>query len=143
MAQRTTTTAVLTLLTTNKDYNTKTSPDLQQFVDTVVPMVDTVQQKATASGDSLTTTELELIERWLAAWAYKMLDQQLQSSSGNGLSASYKGQSGMGLEANNYGQMAMRLDRSGTLRALDKGQRAGMSWGGTESNSWESYEDRN
>lgn len=143
MAQRTTVDAVRTLLATNRDYNTRTAPDLQQFIDTAVPMVDRVQTKASAAGDALTTAELELIERWLSAWAYAMLDQQLQSRSANGVSGSFKGQSGMGLEANNYGQTAMRLDRSGTLRALDKGNRGSISWGGTEESSWDSYEDRN
>lgn len=143
MAQRTTVEAVRTLLTTNRDYSSRLAPDLQQFIDTAVPLVDRVQSKAAAAGDSLTSAELELIERWLAGWAYKMIDQQLQSSSANGVSGSYKGQSGMGLEVNNYGQMALRLDRSGTLRALDKGNRASISWGGTEEGSWESYEERN
>lgn len=114
-------------------------PDLQQYINSVVVTVDRVYVCALSKGVTLSglpvgyntspgsdspDTELELIERWLAAWQYTQMDKTLRSKSENGASASYSGQSGNGYDSNEYGQTALRIDYSGCLQNLDKQQRA-------------------
>jgi hypothetical protein len=141
MAQRTTTTLVQALLETNgEDYRSGVS--LQPFVDSATVLVDRVATKATAKGYTLLATELELIERWLSAHAYAMVDQTLASKSTNGRSGRFQGQTGMRLEATKYGQMALMLDTSGALEAINKRQVAGITWLGVTENEALDYEDR-
>jgi hypothetical protein len=97
---------------------------------------------ATAKGKTLTTGELELIERWLSGHFYAMLDQTLSSKSTNGASGSFHGQTGMRFEATKYGQTAMGLDYSGSLEALQKRQVASCSWMGVTETEALDYEDR-
>jgi hypothetical protein len=73
---------------------------------------------------------LELIERWVAAHAYKCSDKDFTSRTTAGASGTFAGQVGMGLEATLYGQMALRLDNHGYLLATADGgiPEAGGVW---------------
>ena len=87
---------------------------------------------------SFTTAQLELIERWLSAWAYALRDKRPVSNTARGVGESYQHVEALGFDANEYGQMAMRLDWSGALSSLNnsmkKGLRrsVGISWVGKE-----------
>lgn len=108
-----------------------TFQDLQQFCDTANSLVNRAVVCANAKGYFLSGTDLEIIERWMAAWAYTQSDKTLASKSTSGGSGSFQGQTGMGFESNNYGMTAMRLDYSNCLRNMDKQQRAKGVWLGS------------
>lgn len=147
MSQRTTITAVQTLLGTDPsgDYDAENSPSLQPFVDTATVIVDRVATCANTRGYALSDGEAELIERWLAAHYYVQRDQTYASGSQGGASGSFQGQTGMYLESSKYGQSAIRLDWSGCLGALNKGTQnaASMFWGGKMASEALDYDDRN
>jgi hypothetical protein len=130
---RTTEAAVQSLLSTGGDYDANTSPSLTAFVDTATLIIDRVKALAIVRDDPLTDAELELVERWLAAWAYCQSDQPYSSKGEGGANGSFQGQTGMYLEANKYGQTALVLDHSGALSALTSGggrNTASTFWGG-------------
>ncbi len=119
----------------------KTFLDLQPFIDAMSDLTTQVVRLASThrGGLVITTTTAELIERWLAAWAYAMSDKPLASEGRGRASGSFVGQTGMGLESNNYGQTAMRIDWTRTLAALDKGNYAGTEWLGKPLSAWIPY----
>src|SRR5262245_9025179 len=130
---RTTTAAVKDLLQAGGDYDIVNNPPLQQFIDTASSIVDRAAALAASEdyGTPLLSTEQELIERWLAAWAYCQSDQPYASKSQGGASGSFQGQTAMYLEANKYGQTALALDYSGALYALTTapgGAKASTFW---------------
>ena len=139
---RTTSAAVKLVLAPGKDYDTDDNPDLAPFIDAASAIVDDVVSCATDRGVTISTARAELIERWLAAWAYCLSDQSEQNSSTEGASAGYQGQTGMHFEANKYGQMAVSLDPSGCLNAIGKQQRAQITWLGKSPSSQIDYADR-
>lgn len=143
MAQRTTTTAVQTLL--GIDYDDEVQPSLQPFVDTATVIVDRVAACAITREVTLTDGELELIERWLAAHFYVQRDQTYSSSSQGGASGSFQGQTGMYLESSKYGQSAIRVDWSGCLAALNKGVQNAVRifWAGKTESEQLTYDERN
>lgn len=128
------------------DYGPKedgTLPDLTPYIATASAIVDRVITCATRKGYTLSCTETELIERWLAAHFYAVSDKPYQSRSTEGASGQFSGQTAMGFDANQYGQMAQRVDYSGCLRNLDKQQRAGAAWLGKPASQQQSWQDRN
>lgn len=142
---RTTSIAVINILrrgTEGGDYDDVNNPDLVPYIDTASALIDRVVTCAAAKGKSLTSVEAELLERWMAAFAYAMSDQTYASKSTSKASASFKGQSGMGLDANNYGQMAKGLDPSGCLAAIFAKKMAGGFWAGKTESEAIDYEDR-
>lgn len=139
---RTNSASVIGILISGKQYDAKTAPSLTPFIDTAASIVDDVVACAAKKEIVLTSTKLELIERWLAAHAYAHADQLYSSSSAGGASGSFQGQTGMHLESTQYGQMAMNLDSSGCLRAINKGARAGVTWLGKPPSSQIPYVDR-
>lgn len=88
--------------------------------------------------DDFTAADLELIERYLAAFFYCLRDKRLVSESAKGVGQSLQHVEDLGFDANEYGQMAKRLDWSGALAALDAASKGGLrktvdwTWGGTE-----------
>lgn len=127
---RTTELAVETLL--GDDYNG--TIDLGQFIESATVIVSRVAICATSRGKTLTATELELIERWLAAHAYAQNDQTYSKKQTEKSSGSFHGQTGKGIESSRYGQMALTLDHSGCLAAIASGtdrKTARLDWGGT------------
>jgi len=127
------------------DYDSVNSPSLQPFIDTANVIVSRVATCATAKGKTLSSTELELIERWLAAHGYAMVDQPYQSKTTQQASATFQGRTGMGLEATKYGQQALSVDYSGCLKAIASGNRktAGLTWGGKAESEQLDYDERN
>lgn len=117
------------------------TPDLSVYMDTAESMVDDLVECAAALGKTLTTSKLELIERWLSAHFYAVNDKPYQSKSTNKASASFVGQTGMYLESTLYGQMAVRLDPTGCLTSQGK-TISGMWLGKTVSEQID-YDDRN
>lgn len=92
----------------------------------------------------MTTAKLTVVETWLAAWAYCMMDPTYQSKSTGKASGSFLGSGEMSFMANRYGQTAMMLDSSGYLRALQKGGLVSGLWLGsdyaTQSSDFESID---
>ncbi len=145
MAIRTTPDAVIDVLRNGSeggDYDDDNEPSLDGYIDAASAITDRVAACAIKKNLSLSTTELELIERWVAAHNYCMSDQTYASKNTTQASASFKGQTGKGLEITNYGQTALRLDYSGCLSAIDKRQFAGVSWLGKPPSTQIPYEQR-
>jgi len=140
---RTTEAAVRTLLETGNDYDSEGRPSLTPFVDTAFNMVDRVSACATAKGITLSSTTLELIERWLAAHLYCMADPARQSESAGGASGQFQGKTGLHLDQTRYGQTAQSIDYSGCLAGLSLRARAGGFWGGKRRASARDFEERN
>jgi hypothetical protein len=110
----------------NPDYEGgATNPTIQPYIDTATAMIDTVVIKAanqnytfpgaTPLGDSMTSVNLELMERWLAAHCYMVMQEQYQNRRGEGGGAGFIGKFGEALEQTFYGQMALASDPSGVL----------------------------
>lgn len=142
---RTTVSAVQATLQGGGDYDGFTP--LQVYVETASALVDDVVECAAAQGKTLSAGRLELIERWLAAYAYKVSDKPYSSKSTDRASANFDGKTGMYLEANHYGQMAVLLDTSGCLDELTTGESAGplvagLTWLGKPPSSQTDYVDR-
>ena len=67
----------------------------------------------------LTATELELIERNLAAHFYCLNDLQFSAKNTGKSGATFQGKTDMGLKATFYGQKALFLDTTGCLAKRD------------------------
>lgn len=114
-------------------YVSGSSPNLQAFIDTATLVISRVNTCATAKGITLSTDELEMMERYLAAHYFSHADQLYQSKATNGASGSFQGVTGKGIESSQYGMTAIQLDPSGCLASITKGQRASVTWGGKPS----------
>lgn len=149
MSARTNPDDVAALLGDNYDGVT----DLSGFIDTASAIVDQVVTMAAekagggtgnyTSRFTLTAAVQELIERWLAAHNYALMDPLYMSKSTGGASASFQRQAGMGFESTEYGRMAIRLDFSGCLNNIDKQQFASCDWLGKAPSVQIPYMDRN
>lgn len=145
MATRTTPDAVIDVLRNGSeggDYDDDNEPSLDGYIAAASVIVDRVYTCSVSKNLTLSTTELELVERWLTAHFYCMSDQTYASKNTTQASASFKGQTGMGLEITNYGQMAKRLDYSGCLEAIDKRKFASVGWLGKFPSQQIPYEER-
>ena len=120
MSQRTTPEAVQALLEVGGDYNTVTQPNLQIFIDWASPLVDQVVIFAGQKFFTLPTASQEIIERWLSAHGYVMMDQNLSQKTTAGASGTFQGQTGLNLDGSKYGQSAMAADWTGSLSAINK-----------------------
>lgn len=116
---------------------------LTPFIDTANVVVSRVSTCATRKGITLSTTELEILERWLAAHFYVMSDQTYQQKKTASAFATYQGQTKMNLEASKYGQTAMTIDPSGCMAAIGKAAFAGATWLGLPPSEQTDYVDRN
>lgn len=141
---RTTDVLVKKVLAPGRDYDTVNNPSLQPFIEAASSVVDDVVTCATRKGKTLTSTKLELIERWLAAHLYQMSDEGYTSRSTMSASGSFQGQTGMYLEATMYGQTAITLDPTGCLVAIAKGARptARAFWAGKRPSEQTDYDAR-
>lgn len=135
---RTTSALVQGVLVDNWDGKTRLNP----FIDAATLVVTRVLACATAKGYTLSSDELEMIERWLAAHFYAQQDRPYQSKSTKGASASFQGQTGMRLESTYFGQTALTIDTSGCLEALNNRQVARGFWLGRAPSEQTNYEDR-
>lgn len=125
------------------DYNTADEPSLTQFINDANLVVTRVATCATAKGESLTTDELEAVERYLAAHLYCMTDPAYQEKKTEKAEAKFVGKTGMRLEATRYGQSALMLDYSGCLLAIANRTRVGITWLGKTESEQLTYDERN
>jgi hypothetical protein len=124
---RTSKDAVLAVLGDN--YDVERALDLQPFMDTASSVVDRVVTCATTKGITLSTTEQEITERWLAAHFYAVNDPLYTSRSTGGASGSFQtGTPDKGFSSTEYGRQSLALDYSGCLENISKKQRAKVFW---------------
>lgn len=135
---RTTVNAVQKILL--KDWNG--ADLLDPFIEAATAVVDRVDVCAAARSRTLTSTELELVERWLAAHFYAMSNQQLSSKSTKGAGGSFRASGGLNLDGTTYGQTARTLDYSGCLDAIAKRKVAAAVWLGRPPSEQTDYVDR-
>lgn len=140
MALRTTSSLVKGILL--KDYDTRRSPSLDPFILTANAMVDRLAIRAGELGVTVSSTSLELIERWLAAHCYVMSDRNFAANATSSASATYQGQTGMNLDASFYGQTAQTLDPTGLLSVINKRASASVVWLGKNPTQQIPYEQR-
>lgn len=114
-----------------RDYDRRRRPHLSPFIAAASVLVDKIVSVLADRDESLTDSQLEMIERWLAAHCYVMSDRTFAESRTEGAYAVFHGRTGMGLDFSSYGQMAKILDTTGVLASLDKRQSADMFWLGT------------
>jgi hypothetical protein len=131
---RTTADAVKELLAHN--YDSDAEPSLAPHVETAAAMVARVVTCATARAYTHTAAELELIERWLAAWFYTRVDPTYKSRSTLGASGAFNS------DPSDYRAQAESLDGSGCLKAILAGSRASLVWLGRYPRDQTPYEDR-
>jgi len=112
------------------------APDLDPFVETAHAMVNAV---CTGFDPAYTETQLELIERWLAAHFYGIRDTPRAREAAGSVSENFQYKIDLGLDQTRHGQMAKVLDFKGGLAQLDKkvkdgtqGKTASVNWAGTE-----------
>lgn len=122
MSIRTTSDNVKAIL--GQQYNTGVSLDLSAFILSASTLVDFIVTKDTAV--VMSSTSLEVVERWLTAHLYAHADQLLQQKSTGQSSGTFQGQTAMCLQSTQYGQMAMMLDVTGTLAMLNQQALTGL-----------------
>ena len=115
MSQRTSIAVVKELL--DRNYHWKTQPNLQPHIDTATLLVDRMISCATEKGFTHTAAELEMIERWLAAYSYCKMDPLFASKSTQGASGSHVSSQSLQAEQERYKRGAIELDDSGCLNA--------------------------
>lgn len=128
---RTTAGAVRSILGEGEDgyqYDSETEPSLTSFIETASAITDDVQACAVAKGGGHTAARLELIERWLAAHFYCVMDPTYQERWTGKAKGIYQGRSGMYLDSTRYGQHAQILDGTGCLAALGNSKRVRLAW---------------
>lgn len=69
--------------------------------------------------DGYIDSQMELIERWLAAHYYTIYDNQLSRAKAGSVAVGFQFKIDLGLKASMYGQQVLRLDQYGGLAALD------------------------
>lgn len=107
------------------------SSNLTAFIDSASSLVDRVA--ALDSDSILGSSNLELIERWLAAHFYAHADQLMQTKSTGRAGATFQGKTAMMLNSTQYGQTAMVMDFTGELRKMNAGNvTVGINWLGTK-----------
>lgn len=138
MAYRTTEDAVRAIV------DNSTAIDMTPFIQIANRLVTKIDAADTSS--ELDDTDLELIERWLAAHFYAHRDQLLSSKSTSGASGSFQGQTGMFFTASQYGQTALLFDTTGYLANLEQQakngrQKVSVTWLGSTQTQQDGYED--
>lgn len=104
--------------------------DVLPFMATANSIITKVE---TCAGGNLTDADLELLERWVSAHFYSVINPGLTSKSIAGASTSFhRGQLGQGMESTVYGQQALLMDMSGCLEKVT-GQTMTMTWLGIDS----------
>ncbi len=124
-------------------YDSANSPSLTPFIDTANDVVTRVATCATARGVTLSSTTLELIERWLATHFYAIADLiAKEKETGDARAIFYGSEDGEGLEFTPYGKQAVVIDYSGCLKTVSKGHRGVLTWLGKPPSEQTDYVDR-
>jgi hypothetical protein len=114
-------------------------PDLTPYIDSASALVDQVNSDAADKGFSLTSTQLELIERWLSAHFYTKADPVLASKNQGKASGTFvRSQK----EPEPYKDVAIQMDISGALNALLNRQTARTVWLGKPVSAQIPYDQR-
>lgn len=122
-----------------QDYDKVNAPSLLGYIDSATVIVDRVYTCALNKGITLTSTELELIERWTAAHLYTKSDPTYSSRSTQGRSGSFiRGKD----EPEPYKDAAIGVDYSGCLNAILNRKFASATWVGLPPSEQTDYEDR-
>lgn len=119
--------------------------DLTPYITTASSVVERLKLYAANAQPTVPVTDdqLELIERWLAAHFYAIVDRPYASRSGGGSSGSFDGKTGMNFDATLYGQSAKLIDPTGFLAGIEGGgggkegsgqgpPRVRVMWAGTD-----------
>ncbi len=101
--------------------------DLSPYMAWATLIVDRVAVCASSKGQALTDDELEMVERWLSAHAYKQSDRAYDSKKTGKASATFSGKTGMFLQSSMWGQNALLADPSGCLKAIDAAMTKGKA----------------
>lgn len=133
---------ILRLASKGGDYDDTNEPALTGYIESASAVVSRVNTCASAKGITLSSTELELIERWLSAHAYVMSDQTYAAKATSRASGTFHGETGLNLDATKYGQMAKILDPSGCLVAIASAYRVGAYWLGKPPSTQLNYDER-
>lgn len=112
---RTTSVAVAKLVEVDEDF------DLEQFIDVANELVTEVCVPAGYSDH-----RLELIERWLSAHFYQILDQGTVAEKVGSIRQQFKSKVDLGFDVTHYGQQVMRLDTAGGLARLNNRIKKGL-----------------
>jgi hypothetical protein len=112
MAARTTSTAIAGIIEVDEEFL------LDPFIETANALVNEVCLDSDYSDELL-----ELIERWLAAHFYCMIDPRSRQEAVRGIQESFEGRSGLGLQYSRYGQQTLVLDHKGNLAAVNNGKK--------------------
>ena len=107
---------------------------VQPFIDSAASLVNKISSNDTDG--LLSSSDLELIERWLSAHFYAHMDQFFQSKNTGRAGGSFQGQTAMVFTSTLYGQTALALDVTGYLskiqqQAQNGPRKARVTWGGT------------
>jgi hypothetical protein len=113
--------------------NTRTTPELVAGIievdpgDDVSPFIYSANSVVTAVcgvadppySDGFFNSQMELIERWLSAHFYGIMNQQLLASKADVAAYHFQAKIDYGLKATMYGQQVMLLDNQSLLAALE------------------------
>lgn len=115
--------------------------DLDPFIDKATRMVDHAVSLADRQSFpiTLTSVDLELMERWLSAYFYTLHDQLLTNKSTEGASGAFVQEK---LDPNKYKVGAIQADPTGCLSALLNRTIAGSTWLGKPPSEQIAYVDR-
>lgn len=138
---RTTISAVQGILL--QDYDTLNNPDITPFIESASSIVDDVAECASQKGTPLSTAKLEILERWLSAHCYCLVDRLYYSRVTGKAEGVFQGRTGMSLDYTPYGQFAKSLDPTGCLVAVTSSLKAGMMWLGKTLPEQVDYDQRN
>ena len=92
-------------------------------------IVNDIVTTASDLGITITAARLKVIETYLAAHFYALLDLQPMEEQTSRGRIVYEGKTGKYFELTRHGQMAIALDPTDTLRS---GPHVGVTWAGTE-----------
>lgn len=124
----------------------RTIADADDGVD-LMPFIQAANELVTevcAAPGVYSSGRLQMIESWLAAHFYHILDPQASQETVEGIQVTLDTRVDLGLAVTKYGQQAMRLDTGGYLAALDNamktvtktlpggGKKVGVTWLGTD-----------
>jgi len=133
---------VQTLLETGGDYDTENEPDLTPFIDSANALVSRVATCAETKGETLSSTELALIELWLAAHFYCITDRTYAEKKTLDSSAKFHGKTDKGLDFTPYGQTAKDMDPTGCLVEITSRKKARVLWLGRPPSEQTDYHQR-
>lgn len=132
---RTTSSRVESILVSDYDGET----DLTIYIESANSMTTDIAECAEENGTTLSATKLELIEAWLSAYFYALMDKPFVRKQTADASAEFQVAKD---RSNNYLQGAMSLDPTGCLAALSSGNNAQAYWLGKPPSEQIDYVDR-